>query len=462
MVSHKIKLVSSLLMGREPKGNDSLRRYGSILRGGATAVIAKAVAALAGFASVPLTLGHLGPERYGLWASLYSILAWLYMADLGLTNGLMNALSEAFGKQRQDLAREYVSTAFWGLSGMALLVGAGILGTFQWLDWSAVMNIRSAAVSTEFRLAMAVAAGLFVINLPFSIVSRIYIASQQGEIANLWGVANTIGGLLGLVLAIFAHGEIPVLVFGFSGGQTIVSIVSGAWLFGKAKPEIRPNFIISRPSLDRIFGVSVSFFISQLATLMLFQSANIIISHFLGPEQVAPYQVTWMLFYYVTLPQQLVGANIWAAIGESYSKGDIAWIRRIFFRYFAFSIIFGGLLILTLALYADIIIKAWVGPQAIPSSEEMIYWMSAWAGVLVVLQPLIAVLGGVGKLKEYSFFSLLAALVAVLGGISTVEAYGSVGVIASTAISIGTLTMIPALYLTSQLLKIKKPPLCNI
>ena len=452
MASHKIKLASSLLMGRAPKGDDNLRRYGSILRGGATAVIAKAVAALAGFASVPLTLGHLGPERYGLWASLYSILAWLYMADLGLANGLMNALSEAFGKQRQDLAREYVATAFWGLGGMALLVGAGLLGACQWIDWSAAMNIRSAAVGQEFGLAMGVAAALFVVNLPFSIVGRIYIAYQQGEIANFWAVLNTLGGLLGLLAAIAAQGGLATLVLGFSGGQTLVGIASAIWLFGKKMPELRPSSRLSRSGAKRVFGVAASFFITQIATLMLFQSANLIIAHFLGPEQVAPYQVTWMLFFYVTLPQQLIGANIWAAIGESYARGDVKWIKRLFVRYLLGGVAFAAPCIVILASCAAVIIKFWAGAEAVPS-RELVYWMAAWACVLTIMQPLIAVLGGTGKLHAYSLFNLVSASASVVGAVWAVQRFGSPGVIAATVIGFVALSLLPAIWLVRNILQ---------
>ena len=113
-----VRLLLSLAFRRESGDNPSLRRYGAIVRGGATAVIAKLIAMGAALVSVPLTLHHLGAERYGLWATLFSIMSWLSLADLGLTNGLMNALSQAFAQQRRDLAREYVSSAFWGLAAL--------------------------------------------------------------------------------------------------------------------------------------------------------------------------------------------------------------------------------------------------------------------------------------------------------------------------------------------------------
>lgn len=44
---------------------------------------------------VPITLGYLSEEEYGIWLTLSSMLAWIVFFDIGLTNGLRNKLTEA-------------------------------------------------------------------------------------------------------------------------------------------------------------------------------------------------------------------------------------------------------------------------------------------------------------------------------------------------------------------------------
>ncbi len=74
-----------------------------------TSGIAKAIGILASLISVPLTYRYLGPERYGIWMVLISIITALSFADLGIGNGLMNAVSEAYGKDDRRLAQEHVT-----------------------------------------------------------------------------------------------------------------------------------------------------------------------------------------------------------------------------------------------------------------------------------------------------------------------------------------------------------------
>jgi O-antigen/teichoic acid export membrane protein len=447
-----IRLLVQALLGRAPAGSHSLRRYVSILRGGATALLAKLVAMVAALATVPLTVRYLGAERYGLWATLFSILAWLSLADLGLCNGLMNALSQAFGQGRRDLAREYVSTAFWGLSGIAVLLGALISLSQGRIDWMSVMHIHSPDVAHEFSVAIALAAAIFVLNLPCTMVGRVFIAMQRPEIANFWAIANTLGGLAGLVTAIALRGGLAALVLGFSGGQLLVSIASAVWLFTRQYPDLAPSAHIRLSSIRRVFGVSSAFFVAQLSTLMIFQSGNIIVAHNLGPRQVAPYQVTWLLAQYVQVPQQLMGASIWAAIGEAYAKGDLAWIRTLVRRYCLAGLAVCVPMLLVMLTAGDKLVALWAGAAARPS-RELVCWMAAWAALLVLMQPLTAVLGGSGRLREYAWCSVCAALAAVIGGSLLVNQFGSTGVIASTVVSFLCLALLPALYLVARTLR---------
>ncbi len=447
-----VRLVISLLLGREAALDQSLRRYAGILQGGATALVARVVSLGAGFAAVPLTLHHLGAERYGLWATLFSILSWLSLADLGLSNGLISALSEAFALGRRDLAREYVSTSFWGLWAMAGLIAIGLTAAYPFIDGSHLMRISSPAVASEFRRAAGLAAAFFLLNLPFTLVNRVFVAAQRPAMANFWAIANTVAMLAGLATAILAGGGLPALVAGYSGAQLLVSLMSAVWLFARAYPDLAPTCRIARTSLRRVFGVAASFFVTQLATLLLFQSANVLISHNLGPRFVASYQVTWMLFQYVTLPQQLIGANIWAAIGEAYAKGDVGWIRTLFRRYSLLSLATGGPLILALIFLASPLIRWWAGAQAVPG-RELVLWMAAWACVLLLMQPVIAVLAGTARLRTYSILSLLGAGVAVVMADLTLTTFGPSGVMASYVLCFGAFALVPACLQVRNLLR---------
>lgn len=432
--------------------SESRRRYLSIARGGASALGAKGVSALAVIVSVPLTLHHLGPERYGLWVTLYSVIAWLSLFDLGLSNGLMHVLSEAYGKGRSDLAKSYVSAAVQGLIAIAAIAGVLCVLLALGLNWSAFFNIREQHIAREFSNAIVTAIVLFAIGFPLTVVGKVYIAYQKGELANYWAAGATMGGLLGLALAVKSGGDMQTMVFGFAGGQFFVNALSAAWLFGWFMPELRPSLRIGYHPYSRVFSASAAIFVAQLATLLYFHSPNLIISSRLGPEQVAPFYATWNLFFYITLPQMLVGANIWAAIGEAHVKKDYVWINTLFMRYIKLSALYGLPFIFVAVMYYEPIMTHWAGPTAV-ADREIVNLMGLWALVLILTQPVVAFVLGTDKVKYYALISLITSLGSFVCAYLFSPNFGAAAVILSIVVGM-TISLCAAYYfLVHQFLK---------
>src|SRR6266699_741403 len=78
-----------------------------------TSIAARGMTLLTVVISVPLTVRYLGTERYAVWMTISSLVAMLTFADLGIGNGLLNAVSESHGKDDPGLAAEYISSGFF-------------------------------------------------------------------------------------------------------------------------------------------------------------------------------------------------------------------------------------------------------------------------------------------------------------------------------------------------------------
>lgn len=103
----------NLTLGRVEPANHGQRRSARIAQAAISALGSKGVAVAVSLISVPLTVGYLGPERYGVWVTIGSLLAWLTIADFGLNFGLTNHLSKAYGAEQPDTAQRHVATTFW-------------------------------------------------------------------------------------------------------------------------------------------------------------------------------------------------------------------------------------------------------------------------------------------------------------------------------------------------------------
>ena len=70
--------------------------------------------------AVPLALHYLGKERFGIFTAVVAITAMVGFADLGLGNGLINAIAHAKGRGDLVIARRTISTALVALSGLSI------------------------------------------------------------------------------------------------------------------------------------------------------------------------------------------------------------------------------------------------------------------------------------------------------------------------------------------------------
>src|SRR5438270_6831016 len=112
----------NIALGRVPPADEGQRRYQSIIHSTITATAARGVNLVVSFISVPLAVGYLGRDRYGVWVTISSLLIFLSFTDFGLGGSLQNALADAYGRQDRVKAQRHVASAFWLLAIIALIL----------------------------------------------------------------------------------------------------------------------------------------------------------------------------------------------------------------------------------------------------------------------------------------------------------------------------------------------------
>src|SRR4051812_33299361 len=76
----------------------SAERYRRIAWSAVLSAGARGVGILVSFITVPLVIGYLGDERYGMWLTISSLFLVLGPLDLGIGRGLLQVVSEASGR----------------------------------------------------------------------------------------------------------------------------------------------------------------------------------------------------------------------------------------------------------------------------------------------------------------------------------------------------------------------------
>lgn len=443
----------SLALGRAQPINHSQRRYTRLAQAMFTAVAGKGVGLVVSFIAVPLTVGYLGAERYGVWITISSLLAWLQIADLGLGNGLTNAISEAYATEQPDLAQSYVATTVWILSGIVLVLCAALSVVWWMVDWAAAFNVQSTLAKSEIGPAIAALFTITLLSLPFSIVEKVYGAYQENTIANYWQATGNVASLLSILLVTRLNGGLVWLVVAFSGALLLVKIASAVLLFGLHKQWLRPTYSsILWSSGKKLVSTGGMFFVVQIAVLINIYTGNLIIAHFLGAEQVTPYSVTWRLFSYTTLLQALIFPALWPAYAEAFTRKDGRWIKCTFKANIISSVLLTGALASIFVVFGNTIIQRWAGAAAVPPFSLLV-WMALWSVINTAMNATACILNGAGRVKGQMIYGLTTAIVNVMLAFALVLPLGITGVIASTVIAYVLCNVVPAAFETSLVFK---------
>jgi len=431
----RIQRWARLSFGRTSSEDQRGRRSQSVVRGAATALVGRGLALVVGIVSVPLTVGYLGGERYGVWVTISGFLAFLSFADFGVANSLTNALGKAYGDGQREVARRYVSSAFCLLCVIALVlltVGSVFVPHLPALSFP---HAQSGLVRKEIAPALMIAFTIFALNFPLLVTNRVLAAYQESALANLWAMAGNGANLVAILVVIWCRGGLPWLVFGCAGLGLLTNLTCTFWLFAFWKPWLRPN----RAALDSavttdLFSNGWKFLVVGVGWMINSQTDNLIIAHYLGASQVTPYSVTFQLFANATLLQTLLMPSLWPAYTEAYARKDFVWIRRTFRSNFIITLVSTGLFVLVLIPFGTTIIRVWAGTTAVPPFA-LLLWMGLWSIMLSNLYAFGCLLNALGRLRTMMVCSTLTAVINVFLSILLVRRFGICGVIAATVIA---------------------------
>jgi O-antigen/teichoic acid export membrane protein len=308
----------------------SLERYRRAALSSATNLIAKLLSVLTGMVSVPLTIGYLGRERYGLWMAASALQMWMQLADFGMARSLQNRLSTAYGRDDDDAAARYVTTALFALGGLALVFGSVFAIALPVTPWARVLNVTEPALAAEATPTVAALGFCFLAAFPLSVARTVLQAYQRAYVANLFWMAGNVLSLIALYAATRARLGLPWLVLATGGANVLWQAGALAWVL-RTTPALRPALRkMDRDALRALGTLSAPMFLFQVGGILIAEMPTFVIAHAAGLAVVGDYAV-WNRVY--ALGVAVIGvldAPVVPALREAHARGDHAWVREAF------------------------------------------------------------------------------------------------------------------------------------
>ena len=414
---------------------------------------ARGISLLTILISVPMTANYLGVERYGLWATIGSLLALLSFADLGIGNGLLNAIAECHGRNDRESARQYVASALLMLTGLAGLLGLAFALVYPWISWQSIFNVSDPVAVAEAGPATAVLLVCFLANIPLSIVQRVQQGYQEGFIDSAWVAAGKLLALPGLLIVIWFKGGLPWLVLAAAGIPALTTCVNGIALFGFRKASLRPRLTDVRWTFTRrILDTGFLFFIIQTAAAVALSTDNLILAQLIGPRAVAEYAIVYQMFSLGPVLLSMFLNALWPAYGEAIVRGDAQWIRATFRRSIAIGLSINVPYALLLMFFGNTAIHLWVGNN-ITASPIVLVAFGIWTMMNSFNGAIAVFLNGANALRFQALCGSLMACANLLLSIVLTRIIGLSGVIWGSIIAQTVLMLVPSSVYISRFMQ---------
>jgi O-antigen/teichoic acid export membrane protein len=426
-------------------------RYGRIAQAVASGGLARVLSSAIALISLPIAVRYLGAERYGVWATVTTTAVWLNLLDLGIANTLTNHISRAYALNDKRAAARYFTNALFASSGMALTAGIAAAVLIPRIPWMRLLNVNATVSAGEVQRTVEAAIGLMLLALPCNLVSKVLAGYQELHRSNYAACAGGVGSLCGLALGIALRVSMPVLFLMSAGWFTFANLLTMLLVVGRQKPWLRPRLqLVEGSPLRELLSSGSSFFLIQVAAVVVFSSDNVIVSHYLGAAEVTPYSVTWRVVGFVAILQSLMFPALWPAYAEAYAKRDHAWIRRTFALTMIGTIALNAVCVTILLFFGRGLIRLWAGPAAVPA-WPLLFAMCAWALISGCMTVESCLLAALNRTRVQAVLSIVAAALNIVLSVMWVKQVGSPGVIAGTIVSYLVVLVVPQTLIVRRL-----------
>lgn len=412
-------------------------------------LLIKGISIATSFLLVPLTLGYVSTEIYGVWLTISSILHWLTYMDVGFTHGLKNKLAEALAKEDYERGRSLVSTTYFMMTVIFVPIAVILFIASPHIDWCQVLNVdasnQTVIIKTVQVLFIFVALQM-IVNVFVAVVA----AYQKVALSNLF---NVIGQVCSLVIigsmTLFVEPSLINLAFAYSMMPIIIVFVASFIYFKTSMKEVAPSLkSINTSYIKDLWGLGIKFFIIQVQMIVLYQATNILISHIAGPESVTQYNIAYKLLNVVVMIYTIILNPLWPAFTDAYTRKDYTWMNNMYRKMVrVYGIFF--IMTLTIVTLSPILYKIWVGDKLeIPFSLTCIIALYTvifcWDNLQVTL------INGTGKVKLQSYVIFIGLIFHIPLSLTLGHYLGIYGVVTSMII----INVIYTYFFTTQIHKL--------
>ena len=388
------------------------------------ALTAKFISVILSLLIVPITLGYVTSEEYGIWMIIVSIIIWLNLFDIGLANGLRNKLAESVALKKHTDSKIYISSTFATISLISLALFCIIFFISPYINWQTVFN-TNLIPNDEFQKIIVVVSLFFCLDFVMRVFSSMLQGLQLYYINDVMNLCSQFLGIFGvLILVNFTESSLFLLCLVYASKTSITTILFSIYLFNSKLSKYKPKFNdINIRYAWPLFNLGFRFYIIQILFLIISNSSLLIVTQFFGPSDVTVFNLGLQYMTLGSMVFMLMINPYLAAFTESYTKNDFKWIK-LTFKKINIVLTLCSALTIALILFSDLFFYYWTKDKIyIPKNLIISFCLYAILNMIVSAYSLF--LNSVAKIKiQIYLLSIQAILFLPLSYLFYINDYG--------------------------------------
>ncbi len=390
----------------------------------------KGVSIIISLMLVPMTLGYVSSELYGIWLTLSSIMMWLNFFDVGFTLGLKNKLAEAIALEEWEKGKALVSTTYFMMIIIFIPLCLILICCIPLVNWAHFLNVNP-LYTTDIIKALYALTTCFCLQMIVNILTAVVAAYQKVALSSAFPV---IGNFLSLIVIFLLTKLCPpsllALAIAIAATPIIVIIIASIILFHKKFKKVSPNInCIKKIYIKDLFGLGVKFFIIQIQIVVLYQCTNILISNVSGPEDVTAYNIAYKYLGIAMMIYTIIISPLWPAFTDAYTKKDFNWMKNIY-RKMTYIFLISAAGIICMLLISPFTYRLWIGEKA-NISYNMTLAVSIYMIICSWESLQVQLINGIGTIKLQTYITLTGLIIHIPLSLYLGKYIGAVGVIYS-------------------------------
>ena len=358
---------------------------------------------------VPITLGYLDKDRYGIWLTLISIISWVYLLDVGLGNGLRNKLTESIASNDTVQAKGYITTTYFFLGIFSIIMLIILLPSCYYINWNHFLNVKHVN-KDELLYTVIILLSFFSFHFFLKLIGTVYLALQKPYVTQYLTLIINIVNLMVLfvIKSIYIQSLKPIAIL-LGASQLIVYSMFTIYSFKGPLKKFCPEWnLIKKQYVRPLFSMGIKFFVIQITGVIMFTSSNIIISKFSEPSYVVEYNlankylsVSNLIFAFILMPY-------WSAFTDAFARMDYPWIDNSLKKLNKLWL-FTSFLIIIMIIISPFFYHIWLGDKTnitfVVTLFTGFYFMSMNSSSIYN-----SLLSGIGKIN-FNFILAIAQLI---------------------------------------------------